>query len=110
MSLYEQICAKLKRNLDNYDSFSEYDYYIYLQPTDANKRRGSSYSTTSSVSMLSINSGSTDQVESKKQKTNQQTSTPKAKDMSLSPCKRSSPRLANKVKAALATTSPLSQK
>ena len=43
-SIYEKICAKMKREkIENLDSFSEYDFYIYLQPTDAGKRGETSF-------------------------------------------------------------------
>ena len=55
MTLFERICAKLKRKTDNKDTFSKYDFYIYLQPTDANKRKIiSSYSISERESNASI--------------------------------------------------------
>lgn len=54
-TLFERICAKLKRKTEKKGAFSKYDFYIYLQPTDANKRKViSSYSISERESNASI--------------------------------------------------------
>ena len=54
-SIYDKICAKMKRNAgQNNDAFSQYDFYIYLQPTDQDKiQEDSFYSNTQPVSSIS---------------------------------------------------------